>query len=97
MTKLVKACALIVLATAALGAAATWSTGARAETWCVRQFGDPPGRQFCAFSSAQECLRAVFIGGSGTCGREPGRLPRGIRPTALDERMLSNPHRLPAW
>jgi hypothetical protein len=95
MIKPVRTCALAMLSTAALGFASTWTPSARAETWCVRQFGDPPGRQVCTFSSAEECLRAVFIGGSGICGRQ--RLPRWVRPTALDERMWSNPHRLTAW
>jgi hypothetical protein len=81
----------LLLACAVLAA----SGEARAEAWCVRQFGDPPGRQICAFSSAQDCMRAVFIGGSGICGRQ--RLPRWIKPTPLDERMWSNPHRLTAW
>jgi hypothetical protein len=43
------------------------SVGARAETWCLRQFGSDS--QVCVFSSAGQCTSAAAIGG-GVCERE---------------------------
>ncbi len=40
---------------------------ARAETWCLRDFGGD--RQTCVFGSASQCTSAAAIGG-GICERE---------------------------
>jgi hypothetical protein len=80
--------------TLALLAVLTASASARAETWCVRHYGDSPGYRFCAFSSAQDCLRAVFIGGSGIC--QLGSTARA-RTGAQFRPRFPDPPRLTAW
>ena len=80
----------------AILAVLTASGDAWAETWCVRHFGDPPGYRFCAFGSAQECFRAVRVGGSGICEREPVAGTR-MKPDARARARPRDPPRLTAW
>jgi uncharacterized protein DUF3551 len=52
----------------AITLSATNAAPARAEMWCVRDFGAAQGA--CVFPSARDCFRAVSITG-GICEREP--------------------------
>ncbi len=48
---------------------------ARAETWCVRD-KDGVTPAICAFSSADDCIRAAVVGPSGiVCAQETGAAP----------------------
>ena len=42
--------------------------GARAEMWCIRDFGSD--KPVCVFATARDCTSAVVIRG-GICEREP--------------------------
>jgi len=48
-------------------AALTIPTGARAEIWCIRDFGSD--RPVCVFATARDCTSAAVIRG-GICERE---------------------------
>jgi len=64
----------IVTGGSAITLSATAAVPARAEMWCVRDFGS--SQRTCVFPSAHDCVRAVSITG-GICEREPlGRPPR---------------------
>lgn len=52
-------------------------TNARAEIWCLRQFGSDS--QVCVFSSARQCTSAAAIGG-GICEREQLGRAREAKP-----------------
>jgi hypothetical protein len=96
MNKLAETCALAVVALLAA------SAGARAETWCVRHFGDPPAHRFCVFFSAEDCFRIVSIGG-GICEREPFKTAEPLKtskpakPDPRNRNRLPDPPRLTAW
>ena len=56
-------------------AALTIPTGARAEIWCIRDFGSD--RPICVFPTARDCTSAALVRG-GICEREPlGRAATG--------------------
>jgi hypothetical protein len=50
---------------------------ARAESWCIRDAASLT-HEICAFSSAQDCIRAALVGPSGgiVCARERGSAVR---------------------
>jgi hypothetical protein len=60
-----------------VAATALSAAGARAESWCIR---DAAGvtHEICAFSSAQDCIRAALVGPSGgiVCAPERGNAVR---------------------
>jgi hypothetical protein len=59
-----------LLLAGALFAVAVWPPTARADSWCIRDSGGMLS-PICAFSSAQECVRAAIVGPSGVvCVRE---------------------------
>ena len=41
-----------------------------ADTWCLRNFDDPPGKP-CVAAPLDYCLRGLIAGG-GVCGRDRG-------------------------
>ncbi len=56
------------LALAPAAAVLAMPTDARAEMWCIRDFGSD--RPVCVFPTARDCMSAAVIGG-GICEREP--------------------------
>ena len=46
-----------------------------AENWCLRNFGDPPGKR-CVSAPLQYCLRGLAAGG-GVCARDRSYLDQG--------------------
>ena len=50
----------------------------RAETWCIRDLAGVTA-EICAFSSAQDCTRAAFVGPSGgiVCVQQHGPVAKG--------------------
>jgi hypothetical protein len=59
---------------ALLGLVAAQSAQA-AENWCLRNFGDPPGKG-CVSAPLQYCLRGLAAGG-GVCARDRSYLDQG--------------------
>jgi hypothetical protein len=59
---------------ALLGSLAAQSAQAD-DTWCLRNFGDPPSKG-CVSTPLQYCLRGLVAGG-GVCARDRGYLDPG--------------------
>lgn len=50
----------------------------KAESWCIRDLAGVTS-EICAFSSAQDCVRAALVGPSGgiVCAQERGPIAKG--------------------
>ena len=58
----------VVTAMLALLGLVAASSAQAADSWCLRNFGDPPGKG-CVSAPLEYCLRGIAVGG-GVCARD---------------------------